>query len=168
LGGGFPLPVLLVQHITGSFLEGFAAWLGAVTPFSVEIVRDRLPVKPGTIYIAGPSHHLKMEGDFVRAAGGEPVSANRPSGTVLFESMAASAGRRALGVLLTGMGDDGAQGLLRLRQCGGYTIAEDETTAVVYGMPGEAVRLRAVMESLPLPAIAPRLLELILPYSEVA
>jgi len=69
--------------------------------------------------------------------------------------MAAAFGSQALGVLLTGMGDDGAEGLLRVRQSGGYTIAEDESTAVVYGMPAEAVRLGAVSESLPLPAIAP-------------
>jgi two-component system chemotaxis response regulator CheB len=79
---------------------------------------------------------------------------------VLFESMARDLGAAALGVLLTGMGDDGAAGLLDIRQSGGYTIAEDETTAVVYGMPAAAVRMGAVCESLPLPAIAARVLEL--------
>jgi two-component system chemotaxis response regulator CheB len=87
---------------------------------------------------------------------------------VLFESMAAAFGGEAVGVLLTGMGEDGAQGLLRLRQRGAHTIAEDESTAVVYGMPAEAVRLGGVVESLPLPAIAPRIRELIVPQSEVA
>ena len=90
----------------------------------------------------------------------DPVCAQRPSGTVLFESMARMIGGRPLGVILTGMGEDGAQGLLELRNRGGYSIAEDESTAVVYGMPEAAVRKGAVCESLPLHAIAARVLEL--------
>jgi two-component system chemotaxis response regulator CheB len=82
--------------------------------------------------------------------------------------MASNLGSGALGVLLTGMGDDGASGLLQLRSLGGHTIAEDASTAVVYGMPAEAVRLGAVCESLPLPAIAPRILDLTLSMQEVA
>jgi two-component system chemotaxis response regulator CheB len=168
LGEGFPLPILVVQHIASSFLEGFASWLEDVCPFSVEIVRDRSLTAPGKVYLAAQDHHLRAENGFVRLDRALPVCAQRPSGTVLFESMAAAFGSQALGVLLTGMGDDGAEGLLRVRQSGGYTIAEDESTAVVYGMPAEAVRLGAGSESLPLPAIAPRILELILPRSEVA
>jgi two-component system chemotaxis response regulator CheB len=99
---------------------------------------------------------------------GDRVCGQRPSGTVLFESMASNLGSGALGVLLTGMGEDGANGLLRLRSRGGHTIAEDASTAVVYGMPAEAVRLGAVCESLPLPAIAPRILDLTLSMQEVA
>jgi two-component system chemotaxis response regulator CheB len=99
---------------------------------------------------------------------GDPVCAQRPSGTVLFDSMAHTLGSSALGVLLTGMGEDGAEGLLHLRRSGAYTIAEDESTAVVYGMPKEAVRLGGVCESLPLPAIAGRLLELTQSKREVA
>jgi two-component system chemotaxis response regulator CheB len=168
LGAGFPLPILLVQHIASSFLEGFASWLDGVCPFSVEIVRDRLLAVPGKVYLASQDHHLRAEYGFVRVDRAVPVCAQRPSGTVLFESMASAFGSQALGVLLTGMGDDGAEGLLRVRQNGGYTIAEDESTAVVYGMPAEAVRLGAVCESLPLPSIAPRILELTLPRSEAA
>ena len=81
--------------------------------------------------------------------------------------MANSLGSQALGVLLTGMGEDGAEGLLKIRQAGGYTLAEDESTAVVYGMPAAAVRLGAVCESLPLPALAARLLELLSLRKEV-
>jgi two-component system chemotaxis response regulator CheB len=168
LGAGFPLPILVVQHIASSFLEGFASWLNDVCPFSVEIVRDRALTASGKVYLASQDHHLRAENGFVRLDRSLPVSAQRPSGTVLFESMAAAFGSQALGVLLTGMGDDGAEGLVRVRQSGGYTIAEDESTAVVYGMPAEAVRLGGVSESLPLPAIAPRILELVLPRSEVA
>ncbi len=168
LGPGFPLPVLVVQHITSSFLEGFAAWLEGVCPLAVEVVKDRSVFAGGKVYLAAPDHHLRAEDGFVRVDRGNPVCAQRPSGTVLFESMAATLGSQAVGVLLTGMGSDGAEGLLRLRQSGAHTIAEDESTAVVYGMPAEAVRLGGVSESLPLPAIAPRILELTLPRSEVA
>ena len=168
LGAGFPLPILLVQHIAASFLEGFAAWLEVICPFAVEIVRDRTLALPGRIYVAAPDHHLRTANGSVRVDQSQPVCAQRPSGTVLFDSMASTFGREALGVLLTGMGEDGAEGLLRLRQSGGHTIAEDESTAVVYGMPGEAMRLGAVAESLPLPAIAPRILELVMPRREVA
>ncbi|HEY4089801.1 MAG TPA: chemotaxis-specific protein-glutamate methyltransferase CheB [Bryobacteraceae bacterium] len=160
LGSEFPSPILLVQHIAGGFLEGFASWLGEVCPFPVEIVRNRSVLAPGKIYLAAQDHHLYAERGFVRAGRAEPVCAQRPSGTVLFESIAAVYGSEAIGVVLTGMGDDGASGLLSVRRRGGHTIAEDESTAVVYGMPAEAVRLGAVSESLPLPSIAPRILEL--------
>jgi two-component system chemotaxis response regulator CheB len=168
LGPDFPLPIVVVQHITASFLPGFASWLEGVSPFSVCIVGDRKAVAPGTIYLAAPDRHLRVELGGVRLDAGDPVCAQRPSGTVLFESMAKTLGARALGVLLTGMGEDGAEGLLQIRNQGGYTIAENESTAVVYGMPGEAVRLGAVCESLPLPAIAPRIREIAVRKTEVA
>jgi two-component system, chemotaxis family, protein-glutamate methylesterase/glutaminase len=160
LGEEFPLPILMVQHITGSFLEGFATWLNNTCPFAVEIVRDRTPIAPRTVYLAKQDHHLRAENQIARVDDGEPVCGQRPSGTVLFDSLARTHGSQALGVILTGMGTDGAEGLLRLRESGGHTIAEDESTAVVYGMPGEAVRLGAAVESLPLPAIARRIREL--------
>jgi two-component system chemotaxis response regulator CheB len=162
LGAEFPLPILLVQHITESFLEGFASWLQSVSPFSVMLVKDCVVPATGTVYLAAPRRHLRLECGVLRGDPGDPVDAHRPSGTVLFDSMAKSLGRGALGVLLTGMGEDGAAGLLQIRNSGGHTIAEHESTAVVYGMPAAAVRLGAVCESLPLPAIAPRILELAL------
>lgn len=168
LGPAFPLPILLVQHITSSFLEGFASWLQSVTPFSVEIVRDRVVPQRGKVYVAARDRHLRLQRDYLQVDAGDPVCTQRPSGTVLFESMAEALGSRALGVLLTGMGEDGAEGLGHIRRKGGHTIAEDESTAVVYGMPGQAVRLGAVCESLPLPAIAPRILELAPVRKEVA
>jgi two-component system, chemotaxis family, protein-glutamate methylesterase/glutaminase len=168
LGSGYPLPIALVQHITTSFTEGFASWLESVSTFAVTIVRDRVLPVPGNIYLAAPEHHLRMERGTLLVDRGDRVCGQRPSGTVLFESMASNLGSGALGVLLTGMGEDGASGLLRLRSRGGHTIAEDASTAVVYGMPAEAVRLGAVCESLPLPAIAPRILDLTLSMQEVA
>lgn len=160
LGSDFPLPIVLVQHITGSFLDGFAAWLGNISPFSVEIVKSRLAPSRGMVYLAPRDRHLRVEGGYICVSGSDPVCAQRPSGTVLFESMAQALGPKALGVLLTGMGEDGAKGLLEIRKAGGYTIAEDESTAVVYGMPAEAVRIGGVCESLPLPSIAGRIVDL--------
>ncbi len=123
---------------------------------------------PGKVYLATRDRHLRAEHGYLRVDASDPVCAQRPSGTVLFESMANTFGGDAVGVLLTGMGEDGAKGLLQIRNRGGYTIAEDESTAVVYGMPAEAVRLGAVCESLPLPEIACRILELTLSRQEVA
>lgn len=168
LGPNFPLPIVLVQHITSSFLDGFVSWLASATPFLVEIVKARTVPLRGTIYLAARDRHLCVEESHLQADAGYPVCAQRPSGTVLFESMSKNLGVHALGVLLTGMGEDGADGLLKLRLAGGYTIAEDESTAVVYGMPAEAVRLGGACESLPLPAIAPRILDLTSYRKEVA
>jgi two-component system chemotaxis response regulator CheB len=168
LGSGYPLPIALVQHITSSFTESFASWLQGISPFTVTIVSDRVMPVPGHIYLAAAEHHLKMERGTLVADRSERVCGQRPSGTLLFESLASNLGSAALGVLLTGMGDDGASGLLQLRSQGGHTIAEHRSTAVVYGMPAEAVRLGAVCESLPLPAIAPRLLDLTSSMREVA
>jgi len=168
LGLDFPLPILVVQHITGSFLEAFATWLESVCSFPVEIVRDTAAMEGGRIYMAAPDHHLRIDRGALRVDRGDAISGQRPSGTPLFESMGNSLGSRAVGVLLTGMGDDGAEGLLRLRERGGYTIAEDASTAIVYGMPAAAVQIGAVLESLPLTAIAPRIRELVHARSEVA
>ena len=118
--------------------------------------------------MASRDRHLQVEHGYMKLGTGDPVCAQRPSGTVLLESMANAFGGRAVGVVLTGMGEDGAEGLLQLRKRGGHTIAEDESTAVVYGMPAEAVRRGAVSESLPLPAIAPRILDLTLSREGVA
>jgi two-component system chemotaxis response regulator CheB len=160
LGPGFPAPVLLVQHITASFLEGFVSWLAAVCPFAATIAKEGEIPKPGRIYLAPADRHLRIDSGCLRVDTGDPVCAQRPSGTVLFQSMARSSGRHSVGVLLTGMGDDGAEGLLELSNAGGYTIVEHESTAVVYSMPAAAVKLGAARETLPLPAIAPKLLQL--------
>lgn len=161
LGGDFPLPILLVQHITPSFLEEFARWLDDVTPFHAVIAKNGDRPAAGTIHVAPVEQHLRLGEHHMTLDPGPPVSYQRPSGTVLFQSMAAALGENALGVILTGMGDDGADGLVDIRRAGGYTIAEDASTAVVYGMPGAAVERGAVCESLPLPAIASRLRELV-------
>jgi len=160
LGQNFPLPILLVQHITASFLDGFVSWLNSVCPLSVVIANDGETPVAGRVYMAPADRHLRLELGCLRVDTGIPVCSQRPSGTVLFRSMARSSGCYSIGVLLTGMGEDGAEGLLELRNAGGFTIAEHESTAVVYGMPGVGARLGAVCEILPITAIAPRLLQL--------
>lgn len=159
-GPHFPLPILVVQHMTPGFMEGFGAWLASVTPFPVRVVDRRLALEPGSIFLAAADRHLTTDGASVWPDGAEPVGKHRPSADVLFSALALHVGPAAVGVLLTGMGEDGAQGLRALRQAGGYTIAEDESTAVVYGMPAAAVRAGGACESLPLGAIGPRLIEL--------
>jgi two-component system chemotaxis response regulator CheB len=161
LGRHFPAPLVLVQHLTPAFLPGFAAWLATVTPFRVEVVSGAVTLTRGVLYLAAADRHLYASAGRAWVDGGEPVCFERPSATVLFRSVARHFGAQASGVVLTGMGEDGADGLLELRRAGGYTIAEDESTAVVFGMPGAAVERGAACEILPLPAIAPRLLELV-------
>lgn len=160
LGADFPLPILLVQHITASFLDGFVSWLAGVTPFKVRIAQGGEAPEPGTIFVPPADRHMKLVGGRLVLTDAAPVQSQRPSGTVLLDSMAADVGRDGLGVILTGMGSDGAEGMSRMRQAGAYTIAQDESTSVVYGMPAAAVALKAVNEVLPLPKIAERLREL--------
>lgn len=161
LGPDFPLPIVLVQHIMASFHQGFVDWLGDICPLPVASACGNHRLQPGRVYVAPADQHLEVRGDTLAVRASDPVCGQRPSGTVLFESMARSLGTQALAVLLTGMGEDGAAGLGEIRQAGGYTIAEHESTAVVYGMPAAAVRRQAVCELLPLGEIGPRIWELI-------
>jgi len=157
----FPLPILLVQHISLSFYEGFVQWMNSLSPLPVLMVTEKIVPLAGKIYTAMPDHHLVARKGYVLSCPGEAVSHQRPSATVLFQSLAKSFFEKVIGVLLTGMGNDGAVGLKAIKDAGGYTIAEDITTSIIYGMPASAVRLGAVCESLPLYKIAPRIMEII-------
>jgi two-component system chemotaxis response regulator CheB len=158
-GGRFPLPIVIVQHMTASFLDGFARWLsGCGLPVSV--VNERVLLEPGKVYLAPGDAHVVVDAVSASPNTAPPVRGHRPAANVLFSSAARHFGSSAIGVLLTGMGDDGADGLREIRSAGGFTIAEAESTAVVYGMPAAAVSAGAVCESLPLDEIAPRILEM--------
>ena len=161
LPADFPLPILLVQHIGTTFLEGFASWFQTNCKFSVHIARDALLLQPGCIYMAAPDRHLVIRKGLVVSEDGPTVCSQRPSANVLFDSIAKIFGKSALGVLLTGMGEDGALGLKSIKDAGGYTIVEDESTAVVYGMPEAAVRLGGACESMPVHEISPRIMQLV-------
>ena len=161
LGSGFPLPVVVVQHMSPGFMEGFAEWLTGVTPFAASVVQGPTKLAPGNCYLAPSNQHVILSGGVAGLDAGPPVGNHRPSANVLFSSAARAWGSAAIGVLLTGMGDDGASGLADLKGAGAITIAEDESTAVVYGMPAAGVALGGVRELLPIQEIAPRVLDLV-------
>jgi two-component system chemotaxis response regulator CheB len=156
--------ILIAQHIPKNFSEAFARRMNRLSQLTVVEARDGQQVLPGHAYVAPGDRHLMLERDgaryICRLDDGELVNRHKPSVDVLFRSVAQQAGRNATGALLTGMGRDGARGLLEMREAGGATIAQDEASSVVWGMPGEAVALGAATEVLPLHAIAPRLLAL--------
>ena len=164
----FPVPVVLVQHIAPSFHNGFVQWLNHTSPLTVVIAGHAQVARPGHVYVAPPECHLEVDGMLLLLRHGDPVAAQRPSGTLLLQSMANTLKQRALGIVLTGMGDDGARGLLSIRQAGGFTIAEDASTAAVYGMPAVAAQLGAVCEPLPLGSISGRVKQLVHESMEVA
>ena len=161
LGPEFPLPVVLVQHITSSFLRGFARWLGSVTPFRVELAEDRASLVPGRVYVAAEGYHTVLRGGRIRLERGTAVDGQIPSGTVLLRSIAEDYGAASLGVVLTGMGRDGAAGLFAMHEAGAITLAEAESSAVVFGMPKEAQRLGAADELLPISELGERIRELV-------
>jgi two-component system chemotaxis response regulator CheB len=150
-----PVPIVIVQHITVGFHQGLVDWLDNVTPLNVKLGVDGEPVKAGEVVIAPGEHHLTVDtGRRIKLIEDGPVRGHRPSATKLFESVTRVYGANALGVILTGMGDDGADGLVELRNAGGWVIGQDEATCVVYGMPREAALRGAVSEVLPLGEIA--------------
>jgi two-component system, chemotaxis family, protein-glutamate methylesterase/glutaminase len=152
---GLP-PIVIVQHIADGFAPGLAGWLESFAPGPVRVASDGERLTSGSALIAPDDRHLTVTPDGrVRLLPTAPVGGHRPAANVLFESVAASFGASAVGILMTGMGRDGADGLLRLRRAGGMTIAEDPSTAVVGGMPAAAIALGAVDRILPLSAIGP-------------
>lgn len=145
----FPLPVALVQHMTAGFGEGFATWLGDMTRHPVVVVSRTETVEPGTVYVAHDSRHLQFTSPNTLApSDAPPVRYQRPSIDVLFESAARLFRAPTAAVVLTGMGDDGAAGLLALRQAGAATMAQSPATCVVDSMPAEAINNGGAMRAL--------------------
>jgi two-component system chemotaxis response regulator CheB len=140
LPAAFPVPILVVQHIAHGFTPGFAGWLDKASPLRVKLAEEGEALGPGTVYVAIDDHHLGISpARRIHLSTAPPVGGFRPSATVLFESISAAYGSRALAVILTGMGRDGVDGLRAIREAGGRTVAESEATAIVYGMPAAAV-----------------------------
>lgn len=160
LPADFPLPLFVVQHMGAPFMAGFASWLGTVSALPVRLGEAGLTPRPGTVYVAPGDRHLLVDGATLRLTADPMVCGQRPSGEVLFQSMARAYGASGIGVLLTGMGEDGARGLVDMHRAGAYTIAEHASTAVIHSMPGTAVRLGGAVEELPLDRVAGRLLQL--------
>ena len=154
--------IVITQHIPAHFSRAFANRLNDLCELDVKEAEDGDTLRSGLALIAPGDFHMLLRNSggryYVNVKEGPRVCYQRPSVDVLFSSVAATAGSGAVGVLLTGMGNDGAQGLLRMRQAGARTIAQNESTCVVYGMPREAVELGAAEQVLPLPAIAEAML----------
>jgi two-component system chemotaxis response regulator CheB len=155
--------ILIVQHMPEHFTRSFAARLDALCAMEVKEAEDGDSVGPGRVLIAPGNHHMELirDGAAYRAIvrGGPQVSRHRPSVDVLFHSVARYAGRNAVGAILTGMGHDGAEGLLAMRQAGAATLAQDEASCVVFGMPKEAIALGGAESVAPLDEIPALILE---------
>lgn len=155
-------PVVIVQHMPANFTKMYAARMNSCCPMNVKEAEDGDRLTRGQVIIAAGEFHLTLEKDargyYVKSKRGEKVSGHCPSVDVLFESVARTAGKDAIGAILTGMGSDGAEGLLKMRNAGAYTIGQDEESCVVYGMPGVAYKIGAVMKQLPLNGIAEEIL----------
>lgn len=163
-----PLPanspaVLITQHMPGGFTKSFAERLDKLCRISVKEAADGERVLPGHAYIAPGDWHMKLARSganyVIRLDDAPPVNRHRPSVDVLFHSAAQSAGRNAIGVILTGMGRDGAAGLLEMRQAGSYTLAQDEESCVVFGMPREAIVAGAAIDTVALADIPAALMK---------
>lgn len=141
LSADFPVPILVVQHIARGFSPGFAGWLNTASLLRVKLAENGERLEPATVYVGVDDRHLGVSAARrIQLSIAPAVGGFRPSGTVLFDSVAAAFGASAVAVILTGMGRDGVEGLRAIRRAGGRTIAEAESTAVVYGMPGAAVQ----------------------------
>jgi two-component system, chemotaxis family, protein-glutamate methylesterase/glutaminase len=151
---GVQAPVLLLQHIHADFVDGLVSWMQRVAPVPVRLAADGDHLDPGVVYIGPGNVHLKVAVGLWIVLDPEPAATHRPSADELFRSVAEVAGARAIGVVLTGMGNDGADGLLAIRNAGGLTIAQDEATSAVFGMPHAAHLAGAVMHVLPLEKIS--------------
>lgn len=163
LGAGVEIPILVAQHMSASYIRAFAERLDKSLPLTVREAQDGMLLEPGTVTLAPGGMHLGI----VRNAGlrsrlsTDPPSLYQPSVDVLFCSAAEHLGPSCMAVLLTGMGHDGAEGMLRLARRGAFTIAQNQATSIVFGMPRAAIEAGGAREVLPLPAIGPRLRHLL-------
>lgn len=156
---------VIVQHMPENFTASFARRLSEMCPMTVHEAKDNDMVVPGLALIAPGNYHMVLRRSgakyFVQIKDGPPVHHQRPAVDVLFHSVAREAGPNALGIIMTGMGADGARGLLAMREAGAYTIAQDEATSVVYGMPREAANMGAAMEITALDQIPRRIIDVL-------
>jgi two-component system, chemotaxis family, protein-glutamate methylesterase/glutaminase len=156
LPANFSVPIVCVQHISHGFLDGLIQWLSLTSVLPIEIARSGVTPQPGKIYFPPEKKHLELDhkGQFF-CSDSPPIGGHRPAVDVTFKSVAQIYGRKAIAVLLTGMGKDGAAGMQMVQQAGGLTIAQDQETSVIFGMPSEAIELGAVKHILPLSEITP-------------
>ena len=147
-------PILIVQHMPKDFTKLFANRLNSLTKIEVKEAEDGEPVNPGTAYVAPGDQHMIIMGSNgnyrISLNQYDPVNRHRPSVDVMFNSVAERVGKDSIGIILTGMGADGANGLLSMKTAGAHTIAQDEQSSVVYGMPAQAMKLNAAVKELAL------------------
>lgn len=161
LPADFPVPILVVQHIAEGFTAGMVSWLSSSSALRVKLAEQGELLAAGTVYVAPDNHHLLTSMGRVRLSAESPrVRGFRPSATVLFTAMARDYGSAGVGLVLTGMGDDGAAGLKLMKDRGGFVLAQDEDSSVVWGMPRAAMEAGATLRALPLGQLAPALLRL--------
>ena len=157
--------ILIVQHMPQLFTKSFAERLNSLCSIEVREAKDGDSIIPGLALLAPGNYHMELRRNgaryFVTTNQELPVRRHRPSVEVLFESVAKYAGSNAVGVIMTGMGDDGAGGLLKMKESGAKTIAQDEESCVVFGMPKEAIKLGAAETVVPLDKITPTILSLL-------
>ena len=156
--GSLTLPVLIVQHIHPDFVQGLVDWMARVSPLPVVLAQHGQPLRDGCIHIGPGGRHLRVGPGRKIELSPTPVTVHCPAADQLFDSVATHVGDRGIGVLLTGMGEDGAAGLAAMHRRRGQTIAQDEATCAVYGMPRAAARLGVVDHQLPLQSIASAIL----------
>ena len=158
----FPVAVLVVQHIAHGFTSGLVEWLQQSSNLPVHAARDQEPILPGNVYVAPDGFHMKVTiGGRIQLSNEEPENGLRPAVSTLFRSVASIYSHNAIGVLLTGMGRDGARELKLMRERGAVTIAQDRETSIVHGMAGEAIKLGAAVHILPPEKIAAMLASLV-------
>jgi len=160
LPASFPLGIVIVQHMETGFDQSFASWLNDDTPLTVRLAKDDDFPAPGEVLIAPASHHLLFRNSRLALDDGPKVLNQKPSVDVLFSSAALQFRERLIGVLLTGMGSDGAKGCVDIKQNGGTTLVQDADTSTIFGMPKSAIRLGGASRVLPLDKISETLLAL--------
>ncbi|HNT25310.1 MAG TPA: chemotaxis protein CheB [Anaerolineales bacterium] len=157
----FSIPVVVVQHVMDSFAQGMAEWLNSSSPLTVKTAVDQERLVPGKVYIApGQSHLTVATGNTISLVASPPVRGHRPSANLLFDSVAKTFGKDSVGIILTGMGDDGADGLQALGKTGAHIIAQNQASSVVFGMPKVAIERGTVDEILSPSEIVNRLIKL--------
>ena len=160
----FPVPIVIVQHMMPGFITSFTKWLDDNTQLAVQEITDKQVLKKGTVYFATDHLHFEIQRQnghlMSKLVKAPPVSGFCPSITVLLQSVAKNCGRRAIGILLTGMGSDGAEGLLAMKEAHGHTIIQDKDSSIVFGMAGVAQTLGAVENILKLNKIADYLIKI--------
>lgn len=144
----FPLPIVIVQHISADFLDSLVDWLNTASPLPVQLAQQNQVLQGGQVYVAPNDQHLRVTRARRFDLSAEPASLYRPSGDILLESLAEVYRKQAVGIIMTGMGEDGVVGLRRLYESGAMTIAQTEATSVVYGMPKAAIEQHIVRQKL--------------------